>query len=151
MFQKHLVDINSSVEVKNNGNSNEINFFGGNKRGILLLINNTEDPFLNNEQFTFLGGILNACKLSMEDICLINLNKYSLTSYKKITETFATKIIVMFGITSDMIQLPFIIPAFQSQTFNKTVYLSAPSLDELENNKDLKRKLWASLQQIFSL
>ena len=58
---------------------------------------------------------------------------------------------MMFGILPDAIQLPFVMPKFQRQSYNNQVYLAIPSLNELENNKDLKRKLWIVLQQIFSL
>lgn len=151
LYQKTLVDLTESDKVKDKEIANEIKFFGGNNQRILLLINNPGIAFLEDEQFTFLSGILNACKLTMEDIALINIATYSTLSYKKINETFAPKIILMLGVSSASIQLPFVIPEFQQQSYNNQVYLSVFSLNELEKNKDLKRKLWMALQQIFSL
>ena len=151
LFQKSLVDINSIEKTEIISADKELNFFGGNKQHIILIVNNPDAAFVSDQQLSFLSGILNACKLTLEDIGLINIASYPSISYKKISENFTPRIVLMFGILPDAIQLPFVMPEFQRQSYNNQVYLSAPSLDELENNKDLKRKLWIALQQIFSL
>jgi hypothetical protein len=87
----------------------------------------------------------------LEDIGLVNIAPYPGMSYKKISETFNPGIVIMFGITPDTIQLPFLMPDFQRQSYNNQVYVAIPDLNTLENDKDLKRKLWTVLQQIFSL
>jgi hypothetical protein len=131
--------------------STQLNFFGGNKQHIILLVNNPGEAFISDQQLTFLSGVLNACKLTLEDIGLVNIAAYPSISYKKISDTFTPRIVMMFGILPDAIELPFVMPEFQRQSYNNQVYLAVPSLGALENNKDLKRKLWVVLQQIFSL
>lgn len=151
LFQKSLVDINEAendpVIVERKG----LNMFGGNKQHIILMVNNPDAAFVTDQQLTFLSGILNACKLTLEDVGVVNIASYPAISYKIISETFKPRIVLMFGISPDTIQLPFVMPEFQRQSYNNQVYLAAPSLDDLENDKDLKRKLWTALQQIFSL
>lgn len=150
LYKKNLVDLSDSQQVKNI-TSKEINFFGGNRQQILLLVNNNCNAFVTDEQFTFLSGILNACKLTLEDIALVNIAALPSLSYKTLVKTFHPKIFLMFGISPDTLQLPFVIPDFQRQAFDNKVYLSIPSLNEIENDKELKRKLWIVLKQIFSL
>jgi hypothetical protein len=141
LFQKTLVDLSSNKKKKIISTNKDLNFFGGNKQHIILLVNNSDTAFVTDRQLTFLSGILNACKLTLEDIGLVNIAPYPGMSYKKISETFNPGIVIMFGITPDTIQLP----------YNNQVYVAIPDLNTLENDKDLKRKLWTVLQQIFSL
>jgi len=150
LFAKSLVDLTIN-EAPSIPAANELNFFGGNKQHIILLVNNTETAFVTDEQLSFLSGILSACKLTFEDIGLINIASCSPISYKKLSEVFTPAIVIMFGILPEEIQLPFVMPEFQRQSYNNQVYLTVPSLNNLENNKDLKRRLWVVLQQIFSL
>jgi len=151
LFQKNLVDLSGNEKKKIQSTNKELNFFGGNKQHIILLVNNPDTAFVNDQQLTFLSGILNACKLTLEDVGLLNIASYPAISYKKISETFNPGIVIMFSITPDTIQLPFLMPDFQRQSYNNQVYVAVPALDALENDKDLKRKLWTVLQQIFSL
>ena len=151
LFRKSLVDLNGNEKKPSISTNKELSFFGGNKQHIILLVNNPDASFVSDQQLTFLSGILNACKLTLEDVGLLNISSYPAISYKKIAETFNPRIIIMFGVLPDTIQLPFVMPEFQRQSYNNQVYLAVPSLPELENNKELKRKLWTALQQIFSL
>jgi hypothetical protein len=151
LFQKNLVDINTAEIQPVTVENMELNIFGGNKQHILLVVNNSDTAFITDQELTFLSGVLNACKLTLEDVGVFNIASYPSISYTTISSAFKPKIVLMFGLSSDVIQLPFVMPQFQTQSYNNQVYLSAPSLTELESNKDMKRKLWTALQQIFSL
>ena len=150
LFQTTLVDLNNEKRIEIQTNK-ELNIFGGNKQHIILLVNDPEAAFITDKQLTFLSGILNACKLTLEDVGVLNINSYPGISYKKVADIFTPRIVMMFGILPDAIQLPFVMPEFQRQSYNNQIYLAVPSLNELENNRELKRKLWMVLQQIFSL
>ena len=151
LFQKSLVDINPTEIQPVTVENSDLNIFGGNKQHILLLVNNADTAFVNEQELSFLTGILTACKLTLEDVGIINMASYPSISYSMISNTFKPKIVLMFGLTPGSIQLPFVVPEFQRQSYNNQVYLAAPPLTEIENNKDLKRKLWTALQQTFSL
>ena len=153
LFHRTLVDLNHDEKSFDyaQDEKGDLNFFGGNKQNIILLVNHQDVGFISDSQLTFLSGILNACKLTLEDIGLLNIASYPAISYKLISETFHPRIIMMFGISSEEIQLPFVMPEYQRQSYNSQIYLSIPNLQSLEENKELKRKLWMVLQQIFSL
>lgn len=151
LFQKSLVDIHSNKSDQLTATTEALTFFGGNKQHIILLVYNPDTAFVTDQQLTFLSGILNACKLTLEDIGLLNIASSPSVSYKKISDTFNPRIVIMFGISPDHIELPFVMPAFQRQSYNNQVYLAVPSLTDLENDRELKKKLWTVLQQIFSL
>ena len=150
LFQKSLVDL-STTKDKIKNTPNEIQYFGGNRQHIALLVNNPDAVFVADGQLTFLSGILTACKLTFDDIALINIATLPSVSYKTLSENLLPETIIMFGISPHRLQLPFVIPEFQKQSYNNQVYLSVPDLNNLEESKELKRKLWTALQQIFSL
>ena len=56
-------------------NANTIPFLGNNKKMITLLVHDEEAIYLSDASLKFLLGILSACKLSMDDIALVNLSK----------------------------------------------------------------------------
>lgn len=151
LFRKALVDINASESEQPGISEKELNFFGGNKEHILLLVNHPGIAFINDQQLTFLSGILGACKLSLEDIGLLNIASSPAISYKRISGIFNPRIVIMFGISPNDIQLPFVMPAFQRQSYNNQVYLAVPPLSVIESDRELKRNLWTMLQQVFSL
>ncbi len=150
LFQKVLVDLTTNKKEQLTTATKELNFFGGNKEHILILVNNPDTAFVTEKQLTFLSGILTACKLTLDDVGLLNIATHPAITYKALSDTFSPRIVMMFGILPEAIQLPFVMPEFQRQSHNNRVYLAIPSLTELENNKDLKRNLWIALQQIFS-
>ena len=137
LFQKVLVDLKP------------VNFRGNNNQKISIIINDPGNEY--NEHQPFLSGILKACKLSLNDIALVNHANTEHQDHKSICETLKPKIILLFGVTPEVIQLPFNMPEFQKQSYSNRIYLSAPSLKEIENNKELKQKLWSCLKQIFSV
>lgn len=151
LFHKSLVDINSIKNESLSVITKELNFFGGNKQHIILLVKHPDIAFITDQQLTFLSGILNACKLTLEDIGLLNIASSPAISYKSISDIFNPRTVIMFGISPHEIQLPFIMPAFQRQLYNNQVYLAVPSLTDIENDRELKSKLWSVLQQVFSL
>src|SRR5687768_6499190 len=101
LFQKTLVDLSDKETVLSASKKNEINFFGGNKQHIILVVSNLNATFVSDEQLTFLSGILAACKLTLEDVGLVNIASDPHASYKKITEAVNSRIIIMFGVLPD--------------------------------------------------
>ena len=142
----------ASPEKENNGkNETGLKFLGGNKRGIILLVENKEATYLPGVLLDFLMEILTACKLSMEDVALVNIAKYNNFHYNEIVNQLDPKVFIVFGLSLSAIGLPFKIPEFQLQVFDKITYLSAPSISQLQADKELKRSLWSCLKQIFSI
>lgn len=115
------------------------------------MVNNSEAMYLPDEELNFLLGILNACKLNMDDVGIINLHKNENTSYHLIASELKADKIFLFGATASDIELPLSFPDYQVQKYNNQVYLSAPPLKALQHDKAEKTKLWNCLKQIFSV
>jgi len=94
---------------------------------------------------------LNACKLNMADIALINTRQVAGTGYTEINKITAPVITLLFDVAQNDIGLPLQFPHFQVQRFGNVSYLSAPSLDLIEGDKLLKSTLWGCLKNLFQL
>jgi hypothetical protein len=140
---------NAESKIKNKQSSGDIKFLGGNDKNILVLVNYPIPGYLPDDQLNFLISILNACKINLQDVAIVNQHQNKECGYDEFTGQMKPKIILLFAIDIAAMQMPFRIPDFQVQDFNKSTYLLSPSLEELQAEKELKIKLWNCLQRIF--
>jgi hypothetical protein len=113
------------------------------------LVNNSQDKFLGNEEMILLTNLITACQLSMEDIALVNYYNSGNINYKDLIDYFQSGKILLFGISTAELGLPFVVPNFQIQSYTEKLFISAPALKELHNDKNLKKELWICLKKIF--
>jgi len=132
----------------------EKNYLGNYERKIIVLVNDNGNMYLSDEELEFLTGILNACKLNLAHIALINFNNNPV-DFNQLRKKMQAEYLLMFGMNTLQIQLPFTMPDYQVQQYDNCKIVTAPSLTNLNNKtqqaKAGKTKLWKSLQNIFSL
>lgn len=128
-----------------------LKFLGGNQKHISILVNTSEAPFITDKALHFLTGILNACKFNMADVAIINLYQPGDKNYLSINTLTAPSVLLLFGVEPNAISMPLQFPPFQPQKYNNVVYLAAPELEIIEQDKAIKGKLWACLKTIFQL
>lgn len=151
LFKNSLVHLDGRENIPSSKPGSSLNFLGGNRSKITILVENASVTFLSDQELLFLTGILSACKFTLEDIGLVNLYKTPAINYQQILEQLAPKKILMLGVSPKIINLPFDIPLFQVQKFDGCIYLCAPTLAELENDRNAKKQLWLKLQEIFEI
>lgn len=138
----------------NNASPSPLKFLGRNKKGITVVVNEQDAPFINDNDLAFLTKILNACSLNLEDIAILNVNRQP-TNFEKLKSDLKAEFILLLGVKPTSIDLPFTMPDFQVQQFSNCTIISAPALssllEETPENKALKRHLWTSLQTAFKL
>jgi DNA polymerase III psi subunit len=120
------------------------------KRNILVIVHSTEIT-LNEKQSVFLQSILKACKIEASKVNIISTSSPQFGDYKQLNSLFGIEKCLLFGIEPSAIKLPMNFPSFQIQSYQNQQYLWAPSLEELENDKNQKITLWNSLQKIFQI
>lgn len=129
-------------------------FLGENKKKISILHKEPAAAFLTDEQFKLLSGILNACKLSMADVALVNLAHQN-TSFLELKQQLEPQFLILFDVSPTSIELPFTIPPYQIQDYNNCKILVAASLQymtlETDEVKKEKTLLWNSLRKMFSI
>ncbi len=151
LFRKSLVDLKSSQPAEITATASSINILGKNAKSIVIVVSNAETIYLPDEELNFLLGILGACKLNMDDVGIVNLYKNEGADYKKITAELNVEKMFLFGVGADEIKLPLSFPQYQIQKYNSQVYITAPALSALQNDKTEKTKLWNCLKQVFSI
>ena len=137
--------------ITSENNYPPIRSLGGHQRSILIVVNNPNSPFLKDEELTYLTRILNACKLTLEDVALVNISSLPHLSYEQLQQQFPSEKVICFGVTPEMLELPIDFPCYQLQKSGNSIYLHAPSLAALEPQETERRKFWVSLQKLFNL
>lgn len=151
LYNKSLYDLNPYEPEQISTAADNISFLGDNIKRIAILVNDKEAIYLPDDQLSFLLGILTACKLTMADVAIINLDKNKLCTYKEITNSLKSETVLLFGLNPDTVSLPLQFPPYQIQQFNNQIYLSSVSLSQLQTDKAEKTKLWNCLKKIFSI
>jgi DNA polymerase III psi subunit len=122
---------------------------GENLKNILILLNAPDTAMISEEDLNFLTGVLKACKLSLKDVAVFNLASLKNTKYTTLLEKFNPGTVLLFGVTPEEIDLPINFPEFKILNYRDVQFLTSPSLNHLQNDKAMKSKLWACLQQLF--
>jgi hypothetical protein len=153
LYKKSLVlsDKKPSAKVEKPSDTVSFNILGNNQQKILILVADEETLYLPDEQLNFLMGILTACKLTMQDVAIVNTRKNTNISYTNFAAALKSAVIILFGVETSIIELPLQFPNYQIQAYNNQTYLSAPPLTVLQNDKAEKTRLWLCLKQLFSL
>lgn len=129
-------------------------YLGNNGKKVTILIKEADVAFINDQHLQFLTNILNACKLNLGDIALVNHLKHPLL-YSELKQKLQPKFIISFDLQTKEIQLPFTIPNYQVQLHDNCKFLFASSLKTMEGDsqeaKLEKSKLWVSLKNMFQL
>ncbi len=131
--------------------STTFSYLGNNQKNVIILVDEPEAIYLSDEALGFLLGILNACKLTMADIALINVSKYTIANYMDLEQQLNARVVCLFGVSPASLLLPLQFPHYQLQHFNNQDYIAAPDLDAIKGDKDEKTKLWNSLKLVFAI
>lgn len=141
----------ASVEVKQSPGLTETqpSSLGENRKGIIIAVDYPDAATIRESDLTFLLNILNACKLGLRDVVILNLHGLPDASKQQLHKKYPATVFMMFGMTAADISLPVRFPDYQRQTFDGIHYLSAPALTRLEQDAQGKKQLWACLKALF--
>lgn len=129
-------------------------FLGNNRRHITLLVHSPGSGFMPDNQLAFLTKILEACRMTLADVAIVNHAAAPVT-IAALRQQLQPKIVLLFGVEPTAIRLPINFPAFKQLSYDDCTYLSSPALDQLvpntEDSKLLKSKLWVCLKTLFDV
>ena len=151
LYKNSLVEFESPEPVQKIEVKSSINILGNNRSKVIIVVENNEAAFLPDNQLNFLLGILSACKLTLEDVAIINIYINKAITYKAITLQLKAEKIILFGVTPAQLHLPVEFPSYQIQQYNNQTYVTAAILADIESDKTEKTKLWNCLKQIFAI
>jgi hypothetical protein len=129
-------------------------YLGSNRRHITLLVHAPGSPFLSDEQLVFVTRLLEACRLTLADVAIVN-NATTPITIAEVRQQLQPKTSILFGLEPSALRLPINFPPFKPLGYDGCTYLSAPGIDLLvpntEESKLLKSKLWVCLKTMFDV
>ena len=150
LSQGTLVELNEIQQFPDKKPELKETVLGNNqKQTTLILVNYPDKQLISDPDLTFLLTILNACKLTLNDVVILNLASHDEIGYQKLMQEFKSKVVLLFGVKQASINMPVLFPDFQVQSFMEIRFLSSPPLLNLQQDDSIKRKLWACLKQLF--
>jgi hypothetical protein len=169
LYPESLIAGNERATVKENvRNSNEnartpkpvadkmplYPFMGENNRSICFLANCPEEDFLPAEQLGFLIKMLTACKLSLNDIALLNIAHLAF-DLAELRVQLHPRIIFLWGMPPVSAGLKSGLPDFNISVFDGISVIPVLSPDLMSGNRpegtEFKQRLWICLKKLFTL
>jgi hypothetical protein len=121
---------------------------GKNKRNFVWLVEEHYFPYLNDADFQFLGDVLTACKMNMEDIALVNVAN-NRNHFDELVQQLQPKFIIASGVQVDALPIQ---PAdYRVQQQQGYLLCCTETLEAIRNDKSKKSKLWLALKQMLGL
>ena len=151
LYKDSLVVLDAKQLKTESLTGGEFKFLGKNEKKILILVNDHHSVHLSDKDTEFLSGILVACKLSFNDIALMNLSKNKNEAFDKLFDFFTPQHIIFLGIDPNAYTLPIERNYYQIYQLNNCSYLSGPSLITIVASTEEKKLLWTALKKLFSL
>lgn len=131
-----------------------LSYLGNNKKNISIIVKDEQAIHLQDELLDMLSAILSACKLNLADVAIINTHNQQVNDSILRSELRPASVI-LFGVETSQIGLPFSISGYKSYPFNNCSYLQASSLEKMSGNstdaKLEKSKLWVCLKTLFGV
>lgn len=160
LYSKSLVQMGTlnepvpAINDKTGTSGNNYKFLGNNQQQVTIIVNSKDDTFLPDSELQFLTKMLEACKLNLGDVAIVNHGKTPVVM-EKIKEQLNPLKVLLFGVEPVDTKLPMNFPQFKEQAYAGCSYLYSPPLEALsqknEKGKLLKSKIWVCLQKVFNV
>ena len=129
-------------------------FLGENSRSICFLANYPDEDFLPVEQLVFLQKMLTACKLSLNDIALLNI-AHIVFDLAELRIQLQPRTIFLWGIPPMSVGLKSGLPDFTISMIDGISVVPVLSPDLMSGNHpegtEFKQRLWICLKKLFTL
>ena len=131
-----------------------IKFLGEHQKKILVLVQDPDAVHLNERAFDLLTSILNACKLTIADIALINLANKNFSLHQILIQV-PSEFVLVFDILPTQLKIKLPTKLYTPILLGETQLLFSNNLSQMQGidqaSKIEKTKLWTALKLIFKL
>lgn len=119
---------------------------GSNHKGVLLVYDMDDKDHLD-----FLSKILSAVQLEFDKILSLEMNKKELFKYPTTIDNNKVDTVIIFGLDPNQLCINFLNTKYNIEKMNDSKFLFADNLSSISANKELKKKLWLSLKELFGV
>lgn len=127
---------------------------GDHHKKVLVIVNDPSSVYLNETDFILLTSILNACKLTIADIALVNLGNQN-ASLHQILDQLPSTLVISFAVDANALKVKMPTTFYKTVQLGETYLLFSNALSSMQGTaidaKQEKAKLWVVLKQIFQL
>jgi hypothetical protein len=159
-YKRHLVEPIAGVVMSaaKSGSADaatktSLPYLGKNQQNIVVLVSYPKEAYLPDEQLNFLTSILQACRLNLGDVAIVNQAKQAVT-FELLRDTLDCQRLLVFGVEAPAIGLP-ATALFSEYLQDNCTILCSPAIEELNSqaaeSKALKTRLWGCLKKIFNV
>lgn len=131
-----------------------LKYLGEHLKQIVVLVNDPTAVHLNETDLGLLSSILNACKLTLADIALVNIATQPM-SLHEILVTLPSKLVLVFDIATTQLKIKLPATLYKPIVLGDTHILMSSSLHSMQgadqSAKLEKSKLWNALKLLFKL
>jgi len=121
---------------------------GKNKKQFVWLVEEHYFPYLNDADFQFLGDVLTACKMNMEDIAEVKVAN-NRNHLDETGQQLQPKFVIATGLQVDALPIQ---PAdYRVQQQEGYLICCTEPLEAIRTDKSKKSKLWLALKQMLGL
>ncbi len=131
-----------------------LKYLGDHLKKVIVIVNDPNAVYLNEADLGLLSSILNACKLTLADIALINTATQTIGLHD-ILETLPSRLVISFDVNATQLKIKLPGTLYKPIVLGDTHILFSNSLSNMQggdiNAKTEKGKLWIVLKQLFQL
>ncbi|WP_421938339.1 hypothetical protein [Pedobacter sp.] len=122
-------------------------FLGGNKKSVLILVNDPHNDVSTEQGRELLRKIVKAVDLGTPDFALVNYANYPGTDFTAFHQFFKPELMLSFGVEISALKLNL---TWQNEIIlhGSTRIIFAPNLHQLDSDIIAKKSLWGNLQKI---
>jgi len=122
-------------------------YLGGNKKSVLILVNDQVNDVSTEQGRDLLRKIVKAIDLATPDFALVNYAQYQGTGFSALHQFFKPVIMLSFGVEISTIQLNL---DWNNEIIvhDNTKIIFAPNLHQLDSDIGAKKLLWGNLQKL---
>jgi hypothetical protein len=131
-----------------------IKSLGEHKKKITVIVNDPNSVHLNEMDFILLTSILNACRLTIADIALVNITKQP-AGLHQILQELPSTLVIAFAVDANQLKVKLPSTLYKVSQLGETHILFSNALSSMQGSglesKQEKAKLWTVLKKIFEL
>jgi len=122
-------------------------FLGGNKKSVLILVNDETNDVSTEQGRELLRKIVKAVDLGTPDFAILNYSRYRGTDFAELFAFFKPVTMLSFGVEITDLKLNLV---WQNEIIahGPTKIIFAPNLHHLDSDLTAKKLLWGNLQKI---
>jgi hypothetical protein len=131
-----------------------LKFLGDHLKQIMVIVNDPNAVHLNESDLGLLSSILNACKLTLADIALINTAAQPLSMHEMLI-TLPSQLVLAFDLSATQLKIKLPTTLYKPIVLGDTHILFSSSLQSMQGADQAakleKSKLWNALKLLFKL